>query len=112
SLEQALDGARTVNLALQQLSFERRIMLVDQRPNWYGLDPIHIRRRCLSGAYYGILRHWVDADREEPEAHKTSIRLWLRSLLLAPQNQCIFGFDRYREQPTGRLPDGTTIALY
>ncbi|MGH8580996.1 MAG: hypothetical protein ACREVK_13075 [Gammaproteobacteria bacterium] len=112
SLEQALDRARTVNVALQQLSFERRITLVDQRPNWYGLDPIHIRRRCLWGAYHGILRHWVDADREEPAAHKTSVRRWLRSLLLAPQYECVFGFDRYREQPTGRLPDGTTIALY
>ncbi|MCI0400388.1 MAG: hypothetical protein L0Z68_03680 [Gammaproteobacteria bacterium] len=111
-LEQALDRARTVNVALQQLSFERRITLVDQRPKWYGLDPIHIRRRRLAGAYYGILRHWVDADREEPAARKTSTRRWLQSLLLAPQYECVFGFDRYREQPTGRLPDGTTIALY
>ncbi len=112
SLEQALERARTVNVALQQLSFERSITLVDQRSKWYGLDPIHIRRRCLSRAYYGILRHWVDADREEPPAHKTSIRRWLRSLLLAPQYQRVLGFDRYRKQPAGVLPDGTSIALY
>ncbi|MGH8645950.1 MAG: hypothetical protein ACREX4_16415, partial [Gammaproteobacteria bacterium] len=111
SLEQALDRARTVNVGLQQLSFERPITLVDQQPKWYGLDPIHIRGRCLSGAYCGILRHWVDADGEEPAAHTTSIRAW-NHCSWPLQYQCVFGFDRYREQPTGRLPDGTTIALY
>jgi hypothetical protein len=112
SLQQALDRARTINVALRQLSLERGVTLVDQRPEWYGFDPIHIRRRFFSIAYYDILKHWVDSDRDELPVGRTFIRRWLRLLLLAPQYQRVFGFDRYRKQPAGLLSDGSTVSLY
>lgn len=99
SLPEALERARAMNLELRELALERRITLVGQPPEWYGFDPIHIRRRCFARAYSGILKHWLACAPEERPLGNTSIRRWLRLLLLAPQYQPVFGFDRYREQP-------------
>ena len=112
SLPEALERARAMNLGLRELALERRITLVGQRPEWYGFDPIHIRRRCFARAYGGILKHWLACAPEERPLGSTSIRRWLRLLLLAPQYQRVFGFDRYREQPGAVLPHGSTVSLY
>ncbi|MGH8583443.1 MAG: hypothetical protein ACREWG_11800 [Gammaproteobacteria bacterium] len=36
----------------------------------------------------------------------------LRFQLLAPQYQCVCGFNSHRKQPAGMLTDGSTISLY
>ena len=112
SLPEALERARAMNLELRELALERRITLVGQRPEWYGFDPIHIRRRCFARAYSGILKHRLAGAPEERPLGNTSIRRWLRLLLLAPQYQPVFGFDRYRKQPGAVLPHGSTVSLY
>ncbi|MGH8604448.1 MAG: hypothetical protein ACREXR_17210, partial [Gammaproteobacteria bacterium] len=63
-------------------------------------------------AYGGILKHWLACAPDERPLGSTSIRRWLRLLLLAPQYQRVFGFDRYREQPGVVLPHGSTVSLY
>lgn len=111
SLPHALDQARAINVALHQLVLERGLTLIEPRPEWYGVDPIHIRRRCLGSAYFAILRHWVDSDHDERGVGRTGLRRRLRFLLLAPRYQRVCGFDWYREQPADVLPDGSTVSL-
>jgi hypothetical protein len=43
TLQQALDRAHAINIALRQQALERAFTVVEQRPQWYGVDPIHIR---------------------------------------------------------------------
>jgi hypothetical protein len=112
TLQQALDRARAINIALRQQALEQAFTVVEQRPQWYGVDPIHIRRRFFATVYDDILRHWVDGYRNEEPVGRTSLRRWVQLRLLAPQYQRVFGSDRYREQPAVVLPDGSTVSLY
>lgn len=129
--EQALDRARTVNEGLRTLCSERRITLIEQRLEWYGLDPIHIRRRYGAIAYHEILRSWLEPGRDErrsrrsaregtggtgtydePSLARTDFRHRWRVRLFAPQYRRLFGFEQHRKQPAGLLPDGSTVSLY
>ncbi|MGH8583446.1 MAG: hypothetical protein ACREWG_11815 [Gammaproteobacteria bacterium] len=112
SLPEALDRARAIDLALGRLAPDYGLRLVEQRPEWYGLDPVHIRRRMLATAYGEIFKHWLDTVCDEPPVVKPGLGRWLRFQLLAPQYQCVCGFNRHRRQPAGMLTDGSTLSLY
>jgi hypothetical protein len=112
TLQQALDRARAINDVLHRLASKRGITLVEQRPEWYGIDPIHIRRRCISIAYDQILSHWISSHHAGRCPSGFGIRERLRFFHLSPQQRRLLGFDRYSQQPTGVFPDGSTISLY
>ena len=112
SLQQAIERARAINGVLRRLAPERGIALVEQQSEWYGVDPIHIRRRVISTAYDIILRHWIPCDYGERVPSRFGIRDRLGFFRLSPQHQRLFGFDRYSQQPTGVFPDGSTVSLY
>lgn len=112
SLPEALDRARAIDLALGRLALDYGLTLVEPRPAWYGLDPVHVRRRMLAAAYGEIFEHWLDTSYDQPPVARPGLRRWLRFQLLAPQYQRLCGFDRHRKQPAGVLTDGSTVSLY
>ncbi len=110
--EQALERARTVNEGLRKLCSERGITLIEQRLEWYGLDPIHIHRQSRSIAYREILKPWLEPSRDELPAARTGFRRRWRVRLFTPQYRRLFGLEQHRKQPAGLLPDGSTVSLY
>jgi hypothetical protein len=112
SWEQALGWVREADQALRELCNGRDIAFIEQQPEWYGMDPVHIRRRRRAGAYLEILKPWLAPDCAMPPLVRTGFRERWQCRLLRPQYQCLCGFDLYRNQPCGVLPDGSTVSLY
>jgi hypothetical protein len=102
-----LQQAELLNRGLEQLAERHGAVSCQLRPEWYGIDPIHILRRC-----------WPDFCREllgmagaaAPGAARLSQRL--RLLLAAPAQRSWFGRERHALQPSLRWPDGATVSLW
>lgn len=110
-LAEMLRRAYELDARISELAGRYEVRSVAQRPEWYGLDPIHIRRRHVPGAWHEILSAWANgADR--PGAARGSLWQAWQVRRLAPARRWIFGLEQRRDQPSGRLRDGTTIALY
>jgi hypothetical protein len=106
-----LGWARELDERLRRLARERGAILVEPRPEWYGFDPIHIRRGRRAAAWLEMLSALAGGSRgvvSFPPRLRRSPRLWL----LKAEQRWVFGRERYTAQPTARLHDGTTLALY
>ena len=111
SFDQVIDAAHELNRRIGALAKEREMCVIPVNNAWFGLDPIHLKLRHWSIAWGEILGHWHDESVNDREAHG-SLSRWLYLRLLVPEERQIFGRTQRREQPAGRLRDGTTIALY
>jgi hypothetical protein len=111
TLREARAHVREINARLIEIGNQRNVPVIPVSATWYGLDPIHLRRRALRVAWSMMLASWRAAD-ESWRASRSS--LWTTAYLasLTPAEQFMFGIRRRAEQPSGRLPDGTTISLY
>jgi hypothetical protein len=110
-LADILTQARELNAGLAELAAARNVRLVEQRGGWYGFDAIHIRLRHWRAAWSEILAPWSDTQHSAPGA-RGSLTRWLYLRSLPPLERKLFGRARRAAQPSGRLGDGTTIALY
>jgi hypothetical protein len=110
SLDELLRRADTLDGRLRAMCAERGVAAVEQRREWYGLDPIHIRARRSPAAWSEILTSWCDD--QPPEVPRPPRRHGLYLWLLPPERRWFFGIERRRAQPAGRLPDGSTVAIY
>jgi hypothetical protein len=110
SLDELRRRAAALDGRLRAMCAARGVAAVEQRREWYGFDPIHIRSRHGPAAWGEIMASWCDG---RPPAVPRSVRrhgLYLR--LLPPERRWFFGIERRRAQPAGRLPDGSTVAVY
>jgi hypothetical protein len=111
TLNDAKSLVRELNEQLVRLGDSRKISVIPVCTAWYGLDPIHLRRRILSSAWSTMLTQWR-ASNEPLTISKPSLRRIAYLATLAPWERSLFGVRRRAAQPSGRLPDGTTISLY
>ncbi len=102
--------AEELDLGLRRVARERGLALVSPRLDWYGVDPIHIRRGGRASAWSEVVAAWGDepAAGRPPAAPLALPRAWR----LVPERRWILGIRGGRQQPCARLADGTTIALY
>lgn len=108
---EALDRAFQLHEQLQSLASSRGVATVSHRGQWYGFDPIHIRRRHWKTAWCEVLSPWIDA--QEPHVFAAqSLKRWLYLRTRAPEHRALFGIERSHAQPCARLSDGTTISFY
>lgn len=100
-----------LNARLRAMAAERGVRVVEQRPEWYGFDPIHIRFSAWPRAWSEILSAWRD-DSQNFFPGRASLRQWLYLRALAPHERRLLGIVQRRQQPAGRLADGSTVWLY
>lgn len=111
SRNDAFSRAKQLDEGLQRLAERRGLRAVRPRVEWYGFDPIHIRRRHWPTAWSEVLSGWSDArDAANLARGSFAQQFYLKSR--APALRTIFGIEQRRAQPSGRLRDGTTIAVY
>jgi hypothetical protein len=105
------ERARQLNEGVERLAAQRGMALAEQRTDWYGFDPVHIRRHHRQSAWREILTRWSGPIADVPAAG-TSLResLYLRTRI--PHHRRLLGFEQRRAQPSGRLPSGTTVSIY
>jgi hypothetical protein len=106
-----LERASELDLRLSALAKERGAALIEPASDWYGLDPIHIRRTARREAWAHML-----STCEVAAATSTRARLSLGDridlLRCRPEQLRLFGMGFRAEQPSASLQDGTTIALF
>lgn len=103
--------AQELDEGLRALASERGVRTLAPRPEWYGFDPIHIRRRMRRRAWSHLLAL------ESSPARAVSARRWgfataVRIRLARPAVRTVCGVRQQAVQPVLCLPDGTTISLY
>ncbi len=106
-----MEQAEQLNQRLVELATRQGILLQQPQADWYGIDPIHIRRRYLETAWQtyfaGLLPHPASESRQPmPWRQRLSIRL------LVPEQRRVLGFQQGRPQPACQLPDETTLAFF
>jgi hypothetical protein len=111
TLDQAKSLVREINERLTQSGALRNLSVIPVSAKWYGIDPIHIRRRAEREAWPALLAGWRTAN-ETKALRRPSLFLIAYLASLAPLERSQFGFELRSAQPCGRFFDGTTISLY
>ena len=101
-----LDRARELDGRLRQLGRDHGAQLVEPAAEWYGIDPIHFRRRARKEVWERVLSLWNDAP---PERHRSP---GLRIPPFGAAELRLAGFTLRTAQPVVRLADGTSLELY
>jgi hypothetical protein len=110
SLAEVLARCEQVNAGVEEIARSSGLRLVRQRPEWYGLDPLHIRPRLWGTAWREILLG--EGASEAPGTPAPAPIGRLRLCLAPPERRWLFGGERTRVQPALRTPGGTRLWLY
>jgi len=105
-----LERVYHLNDELQALGARYGARLVHQRAEWYGFDPIHIRRRQRCSAWREILSGWTDFD----EAAVATSPSWSTRLQFAqwrPAERRMFGRRQTTTQPIHKSAE-LTVSLF
>ncbi len=111
TLEDIRDRAHALNTELVTRAELRKIPVISVPGEWYGRDPIHLKRAVWKHAWPTILSAWHDRETFSIRP-RTSFARWAYLRSLAPLEHTFLGCPRRCVQPSGVLRDGTTISLY
>lgn len=100
-----------LNQHLLDLGREHNVQTLELRGHWYGLDPIHIRRRHRDPAWQELLASWFDEPRVV-DFHAANPAESLRQWRQRPFERRWFGREQMSAQPALREADGSTLWLY
>jgi hypothetical protein len=109
TLGQALDAAGRLATVLRSTAADFGAAVVDPPGSWYGLDPIHPRRRHLGQAWRTMLAPWTS---DPLPVSRPGLGLRLRLAGLTPQRWSLAGVTLGRRQPAARLHDGSSRSFY
>ncbi len=111
TMPEALVRIHRVSQQLHRLAAERGVIVCEQDRDWYGFDPIHIRRRCKAEAYGRMLGHFSGSGNSVTGSRAKHGRLGWRNRP-RPKRRDVFGWELRHDQPSSVLADGTTISMY
>lgn len=94
---------------LQEFARETETIVVTPETDWYGIDPIHIRRSRRPPAWEKIL------NSRQPEAiqvQRPGLTYGVRIWNTPSSERTLFGRSLRRNQPALTWPDGSTLSLF
>lgn len=101
-----LERARDLDARLRRLAVERGVGVIEPEGDWYGLDPIHIRRGRRRDAWERVLTGWpLELEPGLPPGR-------LRLPLFGAEETRLLGFKLRHPQPASRSADGARLFLY
>lgn len=128
SLIQILDHATHLNGLLNEHAQRIQSAWFTPPMRWYGVDPIHIRKRLMDEAWRAILGPIIEAEsvyRNEPSrgieqglsrggnpSADMGLRRRLRLVFSRAKQQSWFGLERGTLQPLMQFEDGSTVSFY
>ena len=108
SLAQVIEAAGLVSEGLHAMAAARRVRLLPQKPEWYGVDPIHIRPALWRPAWQEILcGERVDAQ-EAAASWSEALGLYT----LRPERQWLLGREQVTPQQGVILGSGGRVWLF
>lgn len=111
SLAEATDRLEALNEGLVSIARAHRSTLVRLRPEWYGLDPMHILPRYWRDAWREILLAGLVGQASPPQTPARPLG-GLGLYLARPARRWLFGIEERHPQPVIRSTGGTAIWLY
>ena len=110
SFSDALRRSEEVEAGVRRLVEAHGAKFVAPRAEWYGFDPIHVRRAVWGRAWSEI----VSALQPPTSAQPVGVApwSWVRSQFWQPEERRLFGIDQRRAQPSVRFSDGSRLSLY
>ena len=103
--------APELDRGLAELAARHGIPSVRPRAEWYGFDPIHIRRSHRPTAWREILTSIPGLD-QSLQTVRPGLACCVRYWRIAPATRTILGRVREMTQPGLSLTDGSRISLY
>lgn len=101
-----LERARDLDDRLRRMGERHGVRLVEPEVAWYGLDPIHLRRKVRQQVWDHVLSLWFpDPLAGEPGRRPRIPWFGAEETRLGP-------FNLRTAQPALRLGDGTTVSFY
>jgi hypothetical protein len=107
SFAQIVETAERVNAGLADLASARGLRFSRLNPEWYGIDPIHIRPSLWRTAWQEILGVG-SGDTIDRGSRWEGWRLYLKR----PERQWVCGFEQLTPQSGGALPAGARVSLF
>jgi hypothetical protein len=111
-LDEVRRRAGRVVEGLAALCRRRGVRLFHLRDEWYGVDPIHIRRRLWGTAWTEILATAAGSAQRADGDRIAARSDWLRCYLARPETEWLLGLRRRRRQPALTLETGSQLFLY
>ncbi len=106
-LARVLEAAEQINAGIAEICIVRGVRLFNLNPDWYGVDPIHIRPSLWRSAWQEMLD-----VRAISKLVGTSPLEGIRLYLMAPERRRIFGAEQFTPQSGVRLSSGGRVWLY
>jgi hypothetical protein len=108
TLDEALRIGAEIEQGLESIAAARGAAFVKLRPEWYGLDPIHIRPRAWRAAWQEILCGGEPPVDGPPASWAEAVRLYA----MPPERVSYFGVERRTRQRGAALGRGGRVWLY
>jgi hypothetical protein len=108
TLDDTMRLGAEVDNGLQEIAANRGAAFLRLKPEWYGLDPIHIRPRMWHAAWQEILCGAHQAAAGRRAARREAVRLYC----LQPEQATILGRERRTPQRGVALRRGGRVWLY
>jgi hypothetical protein len=104
---QVSDAATAVNEGLLRIAAARGLRFVHLKPEWYGVDPIHIRPSQWRDAWQEIVCGAARGSTDNSPRGEG----W-RLYFMRPEQQSVFGVPQVTPQQGAPLPGGGKVWLY
>lgn len=110
TLAEARQAAHAIDDGLRVLAEESGASFVEPKAIWYGLDPIHVRRRARASSFGAMLSPLAVGPQARGVPLPLREALWLR--VLRPEHRRLYGVEQLTPQPAGTLRGGTRLSMY
>ena len=111
TLEAVRARAEALSRAMRLLAKNKKVAIFKVKNQWYGLDPIHVRRSVAAATWTEILGFLTDlADTPTGNVSATCSLFRTHNFQLATSS--FWSVVKSSQRPIIRLRDGTTIAQY
>jgi hypothetical protein len=110
--EETLARAQQLDAALREIAARHEAHWCAPPAEWYGFDPIHIRKRVWNAAWGKIFLPWNLSAQTRESNSRATFAEWLRLKRMRPEQRQLWGALQRRRQPAGRLSDGSSCWLY
>ncbi len=111
TFKEALQQAQETNDRLRELAVEQSCSSIEMQKAWYGIDPIHVRRRHRSVAWQHILDEWLSPSRVD-EKCVLSFKNSVSVNTSLPRCWRILGRESFNRQPATTFSDGSALSVY
>jgi len=111
--KQAIEGAQSIHRGLARFPAQFNCYLMMPMPSWYGLDPVHVKRRYYLDAWSRFLAPWNDfRTRESKTSRRQRTSRWRWWMRLKPAERRWRRRDWSAIQPCHIDPRGSRYWVY